>query len=144
MIPPLNALGLLPPGIHDATWGELEAVFGYNADRQKLLAGLRRFLEDLRNAGATVAYVDGSFVTSKPVPGDFDGCWEATGVDASKLPPEALDFSPGRPKQKAKYGGEMFVAHWPGSRSGESFLKFFQQDRSGRPKGVLRVNLHSL
>jgi hypothetical protein len=144
MIPPLSRAGLLPPGIHDATWAELEAMFGTNAHRKRLLLGLRSFLSDLRDAGARTAYVDGSFVTAKADPGDFDGCWEPTGVRFTKLPPEVLDFTPGRPLQKAKYGGEMFVAEWPASQAGESFLAYFQRDKSGRPKGIVRLDLTAL
>ena len=43
-------------------------------------------------AGCRRAYVDGSFVTAKEVPGDFDGCWEAEDVDPDALDPVLLDF----------------------------------------------------
>jgi transcriptional regulator with XRE-family HTH domain len=41
MIPPFEpSTGLLPPGIHDATWEELVARFGWTPHRLSLLAGL--------------------------------------------------------------------------------------------------------
>jgi len=49
----------------------------------------------LREAGCGRAYVDGSFVTAKEVPGDFDGCWEAEGVDFDLLDPRLLTFDRG-------------------------------------------------
>ena len=34
-----------------------------------------------------MVYVDGSFVTEKETPGDFDACWEMDGIDPIKLDP---------------------------------------------------------
>jgi len=70
----------------------LEAAFGTTQWRRQLLSGLRAALEALRVAGCRRAYVDGSFVTAKEVPGDFDGCWEAEDVDPDALDPVLLDF----------------------------------------------------
>ena len=76
MIPSFESGGNLPPGIHPATWSELASRFGGTAHRQSLLAGLKGALEALREAGCRRVYIDGSFVTAKVEPGDFDGCWE--------------------------------------------------------------------
>jgi len=75
----------LPPGIHEATWAEVVAVFGYTEHRRTLLVGLKAAFEFLRSAGCRRAYIDGSFVTSKEIPGDFDACWEVEGVDLPRL-----------------------------------------------------------
>ncbi|MDQ3701448.1 MAG: hypothetical protein M3442_11080, partial [Chloroflexota bacterium] len=82
MIPPFEAsTGLLPSGVHEATWEEFVARFGWTPHRLALLAGLKAALDALEAAGCPRVYVDGSFVTAKPDPGDFDGCWETDGVD---------------------------------------------------------------
>jgi hypothetical protein len=127
----------LPPGIHGATWPELVERFGTNQRRGDILGGLLRALRALKAAGCRRAYVDGSFVTSKEVPGDFDGCWDHDGVDFDALDPVLLDFGGHREAQKAKFEGEMFIADAPGNR----FLEFFQLDRDGRPKGIIQINL---
>jgi hypothetical protein len=127
----------LPPGIHVATWPELVERFGTNQRRREILAGLLRALQALKVAGCQRVYVDGSFVTSKEVPVDFDGCWDHAGVDFDALDPVLLDFDGHREAQKAKFGGEMFVVDAPGNR----FLEFFQLDRDGRPKGIIQINL---
>jgi hypothetical protein len=136
--------GNLPPGVHHATWDELRAAFGTTPHRARLLDGLHRALEALRTAGCQRTYVDGSFVTAKDVPGDFDACWETQGVDAGKLDPVLLDFSNKRAAQKAKYGGELFPATasaGPGAR----FLDFFQRDKAtGEPKGIVAIDLGGL
>ena len=143
MLPPLNKDGYLPPGVHWATWREICDTFGDNPYRDKLLAGLRAALVNLKLAGCTTVYLDGSFVTGKEIPGDFDGCWEAAGVDPAALDPVLLDVSNGRAAQKAKYLGELFPAS-AGSGAGQTLLEFFQSDQDGNPKGIIALDLRSL
>ncbi|HEV8634428.1 MAG TPA: hypothetical protein VG370_09365 [Chloroflexota bacterium] len=140
MIPPFDAAGNLPPGVHEATWDEFVARFGTTPRRLALLAGLKAALDALRAAGCRRAYVDGSFVTAKPDPGDFDGCWETGGVDPALLDPVLTTFDPGRRTQKAKYGGELFFAHAPADPAGTRFVDFFQRDRSGQPRGIVALD----
>ena len=99
----------------------------------------------MRRAGCQTVYLDGSFVTDKPVPGDYDGCWEETGVDPSVLDPILLTFDSGRATQKAKYGGELFLASTIADPQGRRFLDFFQIDKdTGAPKGILALDLGGL
>lgn len=74
MLPPFDDAGLLPPGIHKAAWREVVVRFGTTRHRRKLLGGLKRALKTLRAAGCRRVYIDGSFVTAKSKPGDFDAC----------------------------------------------------------------------
>jgi hypothetical protein len=90
MLPPFNQQGFLPPGIHPATFAEVAARFGTTQHRQNLLDGLKRGLENLRAAGCKTVYLDGSFVTEKLHPNDFDLCWESADVDPVLLEPELL------------------------------------------------------
>ncbi len=142
MIPPFDATGKLPAGIHAADWQQFAARFGFSDRRRRLLGGLETALRSLRDAGCTLAYVDGSFVTAKKEPGDFDACWGVAGVDPDRLDPVLLDFSDGRASQKAKYGGELFPAELPEGLSGRTFLSFFQADRdTGAAKGIVSIAL---
>ncbi|HET7771525.1 MAG TPA: hypothetical protein VFN74_22325 [Chloroflexota bacterium] len=141
MIPPFDAAGNLPPGVHSATWDEFVARFGTTPRRLTLLAGLKEALDVLRAAGCRRAYVDGSFVTAKPEPGDFDGCWETDGVDPARLDPVLLTFDRQRRAQKARFGGELFFADAAAEPAGTTFVEFFQRDRSGQPKGIVALNL---
>jgi hypothetical protein len=144
MIPAFEEGGYLPRGIHDADWDEFRARFGGNPVRDRLLSGLYRALVELRVAGCRRVFIDGSFVTNKEYPNDYDGCWESTGVDPLRLDPVLLTFDQGRVSQKAKYFGELFVAGVSESATGHTFLEFFQQTRDGDPKGLVSINLHSL
>ena len=110
-----------------------------------LLAGLREAMQSLKNAGCRTIYVDGSFITDKEIPGDFDACWEEAGVDPLKLDPTLLEFANGRAAQKAKYLGELFPASSQADDDGFTFLQFFQTDRdAGKPKGIIAIDLWEL
>jgi hypothetical protein len=143
MIPSFNQIGLLPPGIHIAdSWQEFATRFGDNIHRQNLLLGMKSALEGMRQAGCQVVYVDGSFVTSKEYPNDFDICWDTTGVNPDLLDPLLLKLDDGRIAQKIKYLGEFFPAHWTEGGSGKTFLDFFQIDKAtGNSKGIVILNL---
>ncbi len=142
MIPPFEASGNLPPGIYAATWEEIVDRFGLTAQRRRLLDGLEAAVAALRRAGCRTVYIDGSFVTAKLVPGDFDACWEPDGVDPLLLDPVLLTFERGRRAQKAKYGGELFIAQWPADAAGTVFLDYFQLDPiTERPKGIIMLEL---
>lgn len=137
--------GLLPPGIHSATWEEFMERFASSAYRQALAAGLRAAALALRAAGGTTLYVDGSFVTAEEFPSDYDGCWMTDGVDPTGLDPVLLNFDAERATQKAKYLGELFPAEGIERGSGRTFLDFFQIDKeTGQPKGIVMLRLDEL
>lgn len=89
-------------------------------------------------------YLDGSFVSDKDLPGDYDACWEASGVDPALLDPVLLDFSNRRAAQKRKYRGELFPAAVAAEPGGTRFLDYFQRDRVTRePKGIVAIDLEA-
>ncbi len=111
MIPGFVAsTGNLPPGEHPASWDEVVERFGRNKPRRELLRGLKAAVLSLQEAGCRKLYLDGSFVTAKESPEDFDGCWETEGVDFDQLDEVLLTFDAGRVTQKTKYRGELFLA----------------------------------
>lgn len=145
MIPEFETEGNLPPGIHWTTWQEFVERFGTTQHRLKLIAGLKAALDSLRTAGCQTAYIDGSFVTAKEVPNDFDACWDIDGVNPEILDPILLKFDNGRLAQKTKFFGELFPAQTQESGSGRMFLEFFQTDKeTGNPKGIVALDLRSL
>lgn len=145
MIPEFENDGLLPPGIHWATWQEISDRFGTNEHRKLLLAGLKEALTSLKTAGCHTVYIDGSFVTCKKTPGDFDACWDPTNVDPQKLDPVLLRFEAGRATQKAKYGGELFISTMRNGNPGPVMMEFFQSDKnSAKQKGIVAIDLRRL
>jgi hypothetical protein len=145
MIPPFDYKGRLPPGIYVAVWEEFVERFGWNNHRERLLEGLKRALKILQQANCKKVYVDGSFVTAKELPGDFDVCWSVNGVLPDKLDPVLLDFTNRRAAQKIKFLGELFPAEGIADSHKRTFLDFFQIDKdSGEPKGIILIDLRSM
>lgn len=144
MIPTFRRDGRLPVGTHMASWQEVEERFGQTPHRGRLLAGLLRAMRLLRLAGCGTIYLDGSFVTAKAEPGDFDACWDIQGIQADLVAPIFFDFADGRAAQKEQFGGEFFPAQLPEGGTGKNWLDFFQQDREGQPKGIVVIDLGSI
>jgi hypothetical protein len=132
--------GSLPPGEHVATWREIVAAFGTNPRRQALLAGLRELALTLAAAGCQTIWIDGSFVTDKERPGDYDACWDWVGVDLALVDPLLVNYPMTRASAKGKYGGDIFIAGIRERGSGLTFVEFFQRNRDGQPKGIVRFD----
>jgi len=144
MIPDYQENGCLPPGIHWAEWEEFCQRFGVNKHRKKLITGLHAALICLKASGCTKVYINGSFVTNKETPCDFDGCWDIAGVNPKLLDPVLLKFDNKRTTQKLKYLGELFPANCCEQGTGKSWLDFFQVDKdTGHRKGVIAIDLRS-
>lgn len=146
MIPSLISLSgcpynVLPSGIFAASFSEIATVYAYNPHRAEQFDGLVKGARHLLHAGCSVIYLDGSYVTSKVFPGDFDVVWWMQGVNFSLLPPVFSDFNNGRQAQKLTYGGEFFPDQFSGDGT-TPILDFFQIEKySGHPKGIIRIDL---
>jgi hypothetical protein len=73
MIPPFREDGYLPEGLHLAGESEIILRFGSTTYKRKVLSvRLRHWIQLCRSVGARRLFLDGSFVTAKPEPGDID------------------------------------------------------------------------
>lgn len=146
MIPEFNEFGLLPIGIHLATWKEFKDRFGINSHRLKLFNGLIQAGNVLKQAGCILIYVDGSFVTNKKFPSDYDACWDLVGVNPTRLDQLMIQFDDiSRKLLKAKYLGDLFPAQIPEGSSGKTFVDFFQTDKNtGKLKGIVALKPQKL
>jgi len=140
--------GALPPGDHPATLDEIADQFGFTHRRRWLLKGLRSAVAAFRAAGIREIYIDGSFCTEKPDPGDIDGYWVEPDEEVyERIDPYWIDFeegfvpSVGRWKWRmwTEQGVEFFVHPLMRANRDVDFPSFFRQDRERRPRGVIRV-----
>jgi hypothetical protein len=139
---PGSPWAVLPPGVHHASLTEVEATFATNPWRRELFGGLVDGLRCPQSAGCQTAFLDGSYVTGKPRPTDFDVCWDPLGVDISKVDPVFLDFGNGRSAQKALFKGEFLPSSMVCANVGRAFVEFFQLDRfTGNRKGIISISL---
>jgi hypothetical protein len=129
-----NKNGTLDLGIHEMTWEEFCDFFSFSPRRKNLLKGLEKVLVILREIEATHIYIDGSFVTSKLEPGDWDACFESSVAAANKLICK-YPFCD-RNAQKELYKGELYYARSEADLFGHTYLEFFQQT-----KGIVEIIL---
>jgi len=148
MIPDLIKLSgapwkVLPPGVHHASLSEVRDFFATNPHRRKLFDGFVCAAKALSKGNVQSIYLDGSFVTEKPMPSDYDGCWDPAGVDPLLLDPVLLNFDNGRANQKAKYEGELFPSIAVAViATGQLFEEFFQIEKfTGKKKGIILIDL---
>jgi hypothetical protein len=143
MIPEFDLWGTLPEGVHYATWSEFKTRFGYTAHRLDLIELLAKLARHLAEVGCATLYVDGSFVTQKAVPNDYDACWDSTGVKHDRLDPVLLRAdAAGKAMMAARYGGDIRIANLSFGDFDGIYLDFFQTDRDGRKKGIVALDLH--
>lgn len=142
MIPGFRNDGYLPEGLHLASEADVTFRFGTSTrQRQKLTLRLRRWLELARDVGAKRFFVDGSFVTSKPEPGDVDAViW---------LPDDFPDLLQ-RGRIEAVELESMLVTRRPEELFAaedrldwNEWIEFFGRTREidGRRKGVVEIEL---
>lgn len=136
----------MPPGAYPATWEEIEDRYGYNKERLQQLTGLKAALDNLKAASCKRAYLDGSFITEKEIPRDYDLCWEPKGVDDTIIDPLFIltrHVLPPRKEQKAKYFGEILITlNHPAVFDTLSYFQF--DDRTGHKKGIISIDLDKL
>lgn len=144
---PGGAFDVLPPGVHWASLTEVEARFAVNEHRAWLFEGIVQVSAALARAKCRRMFLDGSYVSSKARPNDFDGCWDPIGVASLLLDPVLLDFTNERAAQKAKYRGEMFISTMTNgivssNDPSSTYLEFLQTEKNtGGRKGIIGINL---
>lgn len=140
MIPQFDSQGFLPQGFHDTTIQEIRSALGFTPHRNRLIDGLDRFVHIWNESGfVDYAVIDGSFVTSKPEPGDIDML--LIPIDGAFLSVNFMDLLLSHSYDYAftrnEFGCEAFVVF--GSEEIEDGLDFFSRDRHGNVRGLLRL-----
>jgi len=142
------ATGALPPGDHRATLEEIGSRFGFTPRRRWLLKGLRTAVAAFWTAGIEDIFIDGSFCTEKPDPGDVDGYWvEPDDGVYDRVDPYWIDFEMVLVQQVRKWkwrmwadhGVEFFIHPAMLAKPAVGFPEFFRQDREGLPRGLIQV-----
>jgi hypothetical protein len=136
MLPNYTSAGFLPTGDHHAEWSEFVARYGNGDRRQKLLKPIQQILNLLGKAGCTEVRIGGSFVTTKPVPGDFDGVWALDGVDMDRLPLELIASIDAQPDI---FGGAIIPMNWHYTDICD-FDKALETNKEGAPVGIVTLN----
>lgn len=149
--------GYLPPGRHQVTVDEMTVLtvddVGASAVRVRLLAAWRAHRDGLLSVGVPILaqWIDGSFVSAKPEPGDVDVVTLLDGDLFDALPTSTramavLGFAGHQTRDWL--GIDSFAifdygpSHLKGNMAGREKQKWDRQwgrDRANRPKGYLEV-----
>ena len=122
--------------------GEVTFRFGTKTPRrQRLALRLRRWIELARAVSAKRIFVDGSFVTAKPVPNDVDAVvWLPDDFvqRVSDGQPEAIELEA---MLLTRHPEEIFAAE--DRRDWDDWLEFFcgTREADGRRKGLVEIEL---
>lgn len=142
MIPEFDERGSLPEGIHNASWTEFTERYAITEHRRSLVRRLALLIGHLKEVNCRRIFVDGSFVTAKERPHDYDACWDAHGVKIERIDPVLMDFSDeGKAQMEQKYGGDIRPDVFSPTETEGTYLDFFQIDRDGLPKGIVMLTL---
>jgi hypothetical protein len=145
-IPPFDENGNLPKGTWEATIEEVRERFGAYPTRRRMQFG---FLMDaiaiLKEVGCTTLFLDGSYVTEKILPGDFDALVLSSenGGEAITKIEEKLIHVP------QKYRGEFYcaedLAYDRYLKKTVTFLELFQTEWNNRSelirKGIIQIQI---
>jgi hypothetical protein len=141
-VPPFEANGDLPIGIHPALLTEVVARFGMSTARRKIMAArLERIYQVAAATGHMARFVVfGSFVTIKPEPNDVDVIiLMEDDFDAGFLAEEArllFDHS----AADTFFGASVFWLRRIAAFGGEqTALEYWQTKRDGSLRGIIEI-----
>lgn len=140
---------LLPPGIHDFSVDALHNVFvlPFQSDRREYLyQRLRMFFEYLiQETGISYeVWIDGSFCTEKPDPGDIDIVVFATPEEVGLLPPDKKEilrdfFGTKKEETKSRFSCDAYFCYRTDQEGRSYWRGWFGFTRAEGPKGIARV-----
>ena len=139
VIPEFDLNGNLPEGVHDASIEEVRTRFAYNPTRQRLFEAFLEVMDILHECKSPEVHLDGSFITTKEEPSDYDMCWESTGVEPTDRLRALLEL---REQRKEWYLGDIFL-RMPQPPYFYDDVEHWQSDsrQEDDVKGIIRIRL---
>ena len=146
-IPPLDLMGLLPPGIHACTLAEIQSVFCGSARRIMLFGQLNQFIQnELPHTPGVAIFMDGSFVRSKPDPDDIDLVLDLSSGPQSQAESNFFKICAEKERWKSSYHVDVYPYHPSLPKNLVSFFQYIGIKAaaelnipSQHPKGILRL-----
>jgi hypothetical protein len=144
VLPELTDAGELPPGVHVASWEEIQSRFCGSSLRRVWLSGRLRKLLDLAatNGKLRRVFIWGSFVTAKVAPKDLDILLIMDAdfeVDEIAAPAQAVFDSV---RARLLFESDVFWARASiGQKVLDLWLDTYQTSRSFRKRGIVELEL---
>lgn len=147
-LPDFRPDGWLPEGHHSTSWDEIIARFDGAPDsrRAAVLSGLLQWRDAVRAKGmGGWLILDGSFISNKAAPGDFDCIFVYDEASLTVLAEDAEASDLLRHTTiKDRFNGDVFVYSYTSVRDSPAFCRtdgFDQEKITRKPKGVVEVVL---
>lgn len=146
-LPDFRDDGWLPPGHHQITWDELIANFGGTPDspRQAILQRVILWRDRARSHGLTGRLLlNGSFISTKPAPGDFDAIFVgAEGVEERLATNPEAQLLLNYLVCKELYGGDLLFFSEAACRKYPEFCRLdgFDYSKNMTPKGLVELTV---
>ena len=140
LIPEFDEQGLLPEGLYDTSLLEIRQALSFTPRRTDLIHGLERYARIWDESGFLAHFViDGSFVTSKPEPGDIDMILvpRETALLSMQYYDMLNHYVSDRHFTRQRFGCEVFGV--TGRAELNAWIDFFGASIEGRPRGLLRL-----
>ncbi|KAA6345245.1 hypothetical protein EZS27_007175 [termite gut metagenome] len=142
VIPDFLDNGFLPEGIYETTFEEIKERLGFSNRRNRLLIGMKELMDVCKQLRCNVFYLDGSFVSEKLRPSDYDACWDTTSIHRELVLKAASESILAALEEE--YGGEIYYARDKSFRNPSiTILEDFQlcKENPAIKKGILKINL---
>ena len=147
-LPPFRSDNWLPKGHHVTDWEEIIAIFGgvSGSKRAQVLENLLEWRNSVRAIGLTgLLILDGSFISAKPEPGDFDTIFVMdTGVESILAQDVESALLVNYVYCKQRGWGDIFMFSEAATRQFPQMCRLdgFDHDKiTKQPKGVVEVRL---
>ena len=145
----MNYEPLFQAGFKDITIDELEDVFvnpfDNNGRRAYLLERFMALIDKFKETGiSSEVWIDGSFATNKPEPGDIDMIFFVDGNEANALEPEKqriLNELNDRKISQIRYKCDVFIVPNQNSNMRSYWRGWFGFSRNEEPKGIVRLSV---
>ncbi len=142
MLPPLNENGELPPGVHEASWSDIERRFGRSEARARAFAKLKQVHELAARTGALRNfYAFGSFVSAAPHPRDVDVFLVMDRSFRLEDCPEESRPLFSHLEAQARHGVTVFWTREGvlGATATQALLRAWQTTRDGKIRGIVEI-----
>ena len=143
--PDFDGNGDLPPGIHQATLAEVIEHFGQNTPQRQIMA---RRLEHIYTLAVGMGHlarfiIFGSFVTTKPHPGDVDiFLLMENSFDVSQVSGEAALIFDHVITQNYEGASIFWIRRLAAFEREEATVAHWQLKRNGNQRGIVEVVKH--
>lgn len=146
MIPNFDKDGYLPEGVHTATLEEVIERFLFSKKRETLIIGLKRLIDFCLSKKINILFLNGSFISRKLNPTDYDVCYTTNHPDKNTILKE-VESSFRHGDLEEKFGCQIFYAYSIADSKNNCFIDFFQQrkeearKRKPKKKGIIKLIL---